>query len=122
MTERIRRVVLRPYRRGMGPAFILDLFDDSRPDWRGSWYITYRLTMREGRKSTVLFEGSDYSPGPGNTTDGDASVRGLLGFLTLRPGDTDREYFEGYTEAQRDYCDAHAEALANEVYNRFGEG
>jgi len=44
-----------------------------------------------------------------------------MSFLTLRPGDTDDEYFAAYTEAQRAYCGQHAEALHCEVLARFGE-
>ncbi len=42
-----------------------------------------------------------------------------MGFLTLRPGDTDPDYFEDYTPEQHAYCDAHAEALSCEVSARF---
>lgn len=35
--------------------------------------------------------------------DSDDCLRGILGFLTLRPGDTDLEYFEHYTEEQLGY-------------------
>jgi hypothetical protein len=54
-----------------------------------------------------------------NADDSDETVRGLMGFLTLRPGDTDDEYFENYTKAQRRYCDMHAEDLSCEVEARF---
>jgi hypothetical protein len=32
--------------------------------------------------------------------DADATVTGVLAFLSLQPGDTDSEYFEGYTPEQ----------------------
>jgi hypothetical protein len=41
------------------------------------------------------------------------------GRLILRPGDTDADYFADYTDGQRAFCAAHAEALACEVYSRF---
>lgn len=47
--------------------------------------------------------------------------RPLLGFLTLRPGDTDREYFDKYTPAQLEYANQHAETLPCECYARFGD-
>jgi hypothetical protein len=53
--------------------------------------------------------------------DSDATIASLMTFLTLRPGDTDAEYFESYTPAQLDYCSHHAEALNCEVMHRFGE-
>lgn len=70
---------------------------------------------------TLLFEGEDFGCSPMHAIDSDECVAAIMSFLTLRPGDTDREYFEDYTEAQLDYCSQHAEALASEVLNRFGE-
>jgi hypothetical protein len=72
--------------------------------------------------TTVLFEGTDFAGSPMHADDSDDTIRSLMTFLTLKPGDTDADYFEGYTDAQRDYCSAHAEALSMEVTNRYGEG
>jgi hypothetical protein len=125
-STRIRRVFLRPYLPGHGPVFMLDVHDEYiRRDWRD--YLSYRLVMIEGghgsvpRTRVVLFTGSDFSCAPGHATDSDDSIAALLGFLTLRPGDTDAEYFEAYTPEQLAYCDAHAETLAAESVARFGE-
>lgn len=48
----------------------------------------------------VLFHGADFGPGAATAIDSDEALRGLLGFLTLRPGDTDAEYFAAYTPEQ----------------------
>jgi hypothetical protein len=56
-----------------------------------------------------------------NGIDSDQCVRAILGFLTLRPGDTDAEYFENYNQEQLDFCAQHAEALSYEALTRFGE-
>ena len=45
-----------------------------------------------------------------------------MGFLTLRKGDTDAEYFENYSQEQTEFSEAHAESLGCEVYNRFKRG
>lgn len=68
---------------------------------------------------TVLFEGEDFGCSPCHAVDSDATVEGIMSFLTLRPGDTDAEYFESYTQAQLNYCAEHAEALRSEVDRRF---
>ena len=47
------------------------------------------------------------------------TVAAIMGFLTLRPGDTDRDYFDSYTAEQIEFRDTHAETLACEVYSRF---
>jgi hypothetical protein len=81
--------------------------------------LSYQL--RETGIREPLFEGQDFGCSPICATDSDATVECLMGFLTLKPGDTDREYFAGYTERQRDFCSEHAEALAIAVMDRFGE-
>jgi len=119
MLETIRTVRLFPYRKGHGPSFTLRLLDPcifgNRPR------LAYTLTQHENGKSTVLFEGSDFGPSPMHAVDSDETVAALLGFLTLRPGDTDAEYFENYTDDQRTFCDQHAETLACYCMDRFGE-
>lgn len=121
--EKLREVRLAPYLRGHGPTFHLMTWDTGRRDRRGQPYIGYRFTMREATGlRTLLFTGEDFSGSPLHAIDSDQTVASLLSFLTLRPGDTDADYFEGYTDVQRAYCDAHAETLASEVYSRFGEG
>ena len=54
----------------------------------------------------------DFAGSPLHADDSDETLRALIGFLTLRPGDTDPEYFEHYTERQRQFCDQDAEALS----------
>lgn len=118
----LRTIILSPYAAGMGPRFTLQTYDTGRCNGTHST-IGYVLSMKApGKPRTVIFEGEDYGVPSCESIDSDDALRGLLVFLTLRPGDTDAEYFEDYTDAQRDYCDAHAEALAMASYDRFGEG
>jgi hypothetical protein len=106
----------------MGPTFNLTLWDTHRTDQRGASILRYRLTMvRPGRLWCVLFDGEDFVPSPLYAIDSDDTVEAIMGFLTLRPGDTDADYFEPYTPAQLNYCDQHAEALGIEVMRRFGK-
>jgi hypothetical protein len=115
--EVIRRCRFTPYRKGMGPCFTLTIWDTYRTDSYGKSCLGYRLTAR----GQVVFEGEDfYCPG-GVAIDSDSCVASLMGFLTLKPGDTDSDYFAAYTEEQMAYCDSHAESLAMAVYDRFGE-
>lgn len=119
----LRRCRFAPYRKGMGPTFSLVMWDTM--DYRGDGIFAkhrlgYRLTMHEpGKAPVVLFTGEDFGASPCHAIDADETVCGLMGFLTLRPGDTDREYFEEYTETQKDYCDCFAESLSCEVSCRF---
>ena len=63
---------------------------------RNSSHLAYEL--KSGRK--VIFEGCDFGPSPCHAIDSLDTVEALLDFLTLRPGDTDREYFAAYTPSQ----------------------
>ena len=124
--ERMRRVIFRPYSKGQGPTFTLQLFEltcnATGEGMAGQERIGYTLHMREPNgPSMLLFDGDDYGVAPSHAIDGDASVEGLMSFLTLRPGDTDEDYFEAYTPMQLDYCEQHAESLSMEASCRFGE-
>jgi len=116
MRSHLRTVVLRPYITGLGPVFYLKLWAADRTDWRGQTRIAYEL-RQDGK---VLFSGADFCGSPLDADDSDATVAALLGFLTLRPGDTDAEYFENYTPEQLEFCSLHAEALGIEALRRFG--
>jgi hypothetical protein len=117
---KLRRVIFRPYAKGQGPTFTLVTWDANARFDTGQHKIGYRLTMIDGRKRTVLFEAEDCGVAPSDAIDSDSAIEGCMGFLTLRPGDTDADYFEGYTETQLDFCASHAEALSMEVMARYG--
>jgi len=117
----IRRVRLTPYRKGCGPAFTLMVWDTGRRDARGQSKLGYSLRQyaRPGARPRVIFLGSDFAGSPLHADDSDQTIAALLSFLTLRPGDTDREYFDKYTPEQLQFASEHAEALSAEVYARF---
>lgn len=52
-----------------------------------------------------IFAAEDFSPPPSYAIDSDDSLRSLVGWLTLGKGDTDSEYFEGYSERQLSFRD-----------------
>jgi hypothetical protein len=95
-----------------GKVFRLRMYDTYRQDDRGQAIIGYRFEQVEPpAQAMVLFEGEDFAGSPMHAIDSDESLRSLLGFLTLRPGDTDAEYFEEYTPDQMDFAETDAEAL-----------
>lgn len=115
-SDKLRGVVFRPYTKESGqPAFFLELYA------LAGERIAYRLRQRWRNKWTLLFQGSDFRPSPLHAIDSDETVKALMGFLTLRKGDTDAEYFEAYDAIQIQFSEQYAEALAGEVYARFGE-
>ena len=68
--------------------------------------IGYELREPDG---TVVFVGDDFGSSPMHADDSDEALRALLGFLTLRPGDTDAEYFADYTPEQLAFADDNGE-------------
>ncbi len=93
-----------------GRVWRLTTWDTGRQDRRGQAYIGYRLVSPDG---PVIFEGEDFAGSPMNADDSDDTLRALLGFLTLKPGDTDSEYFADYTPEQRAFSESYeCEAMA----------
>jgi hypothetical protein len=99
-----------------GRIFRLRLWDTNTYDHLGKSRLAYRFEQTSPRDTgetvAVLFEGADFCASPCHAVDADETVRALLGFLTLRPGDTDADYFANYTDAQRSFCDTDAEWLS----------
>lgn len=65
-------------------------------------YLSYAFFAPGSDKP--LFEGDDFSPSPMTVIDSDEALRCLIGFLTLRLGDTDKEYFKDYTDEQLEFA------------------
>ena len=70
----------------------------------------------------LLFDGEDFGCSPLHAIDADATLRGLLGFLTLRPGDTDRDYFAHYSIAQWEFAESSACDELQFFYSEEGPG
>lgn len=118
----IREESFSPYLEGKGPTFTLRVFElGGRDSSIHHTNVGYKLTMTEGNKSTVIFEGDDVGIPNHTAIDSDDAVNHIMGWLTLREGDTDSEFFENDTEIQKEYRNNHAESLSMEVMNRFGE-
>lgn len=71
----------------------------------------HRYILQSGDE--ILFEGDTFSPSPFRGDIGDAQVAELIGFLTLKPGDTDDEYFKDHTPRQLEWVESmEAETLS----------
>ena len=110
-----------PYRYGCGPHFDLLLWDTGKRDGEGRTFLRYEFRMLGAGDSVLLFEGEDFNVSLCHAIDSDATVAALMSFLTLQPGDTDADYFEDYTAAQRAFCDKHAEDLWMEIERCYAE-
>src|SRR4051812_567930 len=91
----------------------------------------YRLTLyylggeRIGYRFTdngkLIFEGKDSRPSPMYGIDSLESVYALLSFLSLRPGDTDSDYFKSYTKDQLQWCESYRAETLSLLVNDFEE-
>ena len=86
--------------------FRLDLF------YAGTGWGRVRLAYEFRDRGEVIFTGDDFYPSPLYAYDGDEAIVSLLGFLSLRPGDTDRAYFDRYTNRQLAWMYERGEALS----------
>ena len=93
-------------------GFRLDLYDTHVTD-DGHHVLAYRLFDGEVDEPDLpVFEGADFGCSPMHAIDANATIRSLLNFLSLRPGDTDPDYFDSYTPRQVAWRDYRAEDLA----------
>jgi hypothetical protein len=90
-----------------GEPVELDLWDTGRRDERGQTVIAYELRHAD----TTIFQGEDFAGSPLHADDSDATVGSLVGFLALRSGDTDADYFERYNATQIEWVDRNGEEL-----------
>jgi hypothetical protein len=81
-------------------GFTLKLWDTRRVDRYGKPILAYKLF--DG--GSLIFKGEDFHCSPLHAIDSLDTVEGLLAFLTLRPGDTDPEYFASYSPRQMAWC------------------
>jgi hypothetical protein len=98
-------------------GFTLRMWDTGRRDWRGQSILRYQLKDRR----RVVFEGDDFAGSPLHADDSLNTVAVLLGFLTLQPGDTDREYFDRYTPDQMDWCQGDRAETLRYIQFELGE-
>lgn len=118
----LRDDTLQPYADGQGPTFRLRLWDTEETDRMGKARLAYRFEQIApcGARRTV-FSGADFCASPMHAVDSDETAVALLHFLTLQPGDTDAELFDGYTERQWTFAERHAEMVALAVMDRWPE-
>lgn len=92
-------------------GYTLKLYDtgDNFSDPYSRPRLAYEMFAPDG---SVLFSGDDFFCSPLNSIDGDDALRGLLGFLTLQPGDVESDYFDDYTPEQLAFAEGDAEQLS----------
>ena len=118
--ELVRQETFFPYGFPTFPIFYLTIWDTNRTR-NGKFVLGYRLGMRGNEGFVDLFQGEDFAASPLHAIDSNATVVALMNFLTLRPGDTDSEYFTDYNADQLHFAETHAKALSLHVEETLGE-
>lgn len=92
-------------------GFTLQLSDTGRVDRLGKSILAYELFDEHyGRKP--IFQGADFHCSPSQDRASDGAVADVLGFLSLRPEDSDAERFATYTLDQHRWYQQRAAVLA----------
>lgn len=81
-------------------GFRLTLWDTHVPTGRGYMADTL-LAYHFSDRGRIIFSGRNFAPPLGVSIDSDECVAACLFRFTLRPGDVEEEYFDGYTPRQR---------------------
>ena len=77
-------------------GFALRLWETGRRKSTGQEILRYQFKDR----GKVIFEGADFGCSPMHAIDSVVCVYALLGFIALKKGDTDADYFKDYTPEQ----------------------
>jgi hypothetical protein len=97
------------------PAFRLIVHTVDNPYYTSRTTLGYRLL----HGSMELFAGSDFGCSPLHAIDSDVTLLTILSFLCMKPGDTDSDYFAGYTDSQLMFCQEYADDLMFVGASRF---
>lgn len=82
-------------------------------------YLGYCFRVEDG---TNLFSGSGFGVPSHRVLDSEETALALLQYVALQPGDTDREYFDRYTEEQLAWArSSQCEALGADLSARCAE-
>lgn len=93
----------------------LKMFWDGKTNSQGKCQMEYELF--EGDK--LLIEGDDFCLSPLHAPDSIDAIVSLLGFLTLRKGDTDDEYFKGYSPEMLQFATSTQCGYLRDLVNDF---
>lgn len=85
--------------------------------------VVHCWTEAGKRKREVVFERGDTwcAVNRWASLDGDAAKELVLSLVAMKPGDTDSDYFAGYTHKQLAFVTAYGEDMDMARYSRFGE-
>jgi hypothetical protein len=78
-----------------------------------------RLTVEVRHAGRVIVPRGQLTCALHGTSDGTSARELVLALVGMKPGDTDRDYFEGYTPAQLEWARTHGETIDCEREFRY---
>lgn len=89
-------------------TYILKVWDTFKLDSMGKSKLAYEFGVGNDTDEIdlMLFSGDDFACSPVIAIDSDECLRALLGFLLLRPGDVEKDYFDAYTDDQMSFAES----------------
>lgn len=98
-------------------AITIHAYDDLVPQWDSAGRIRLTCEVRHGGK--VVFPKGQLTCALHGTSDGIKAKELIMSLVAMRPGDTDADYFAGYTPEQLAWVTEHGEALGAEREARY---
>lgn len=82
--------------------------------------IEATLTTATGKRKTLFKRGETYVGIPSHASiDGAYAREAVVSAVAMKPGDTDEEYFAGYTRLQRAWASTYGESLDIQKHDRY---
>jgi hypothetical protein len=107
-----------------GPAFAVTMLDTGRTDHRGATIVRTRVRcIKAGdgfSAGQIVFDHEEIALSPCDASDSDAAFGSVLGWLSLKPGDTDADFFEDYSDPQIEFAESFGEHLSLEAVELEG--
>lgn len=97
-------------------GFLVRLWDMQSPGL-GGYYVAYEFYDNK----QLIFSGEDYKPPYWAAIDSIGAVVSLLLWFILKPGDTDSEYFEQFTDEQMKWIESERRDKLEEITLQYRE-
>ncbi len=109
------RVRLEP---GKGGTAVIDAWSHEMIRRDGKSHVVCQLRFG-GR---TIFDPDHFAIGMPGCVDDDSAKASVLGWMSVKPGDTDAEFFDDFTPEQLEFVEHYGEELSLVRELRFGEG
>lgn len=99
------------------PMIVIHAWDANHVDSTGHARID--VEVRQGGK-VIFARGDTWCAVNGSTSlDGIAAKELVMSLVAMKPGDTDADYFAGYSADQLEWCERYGEHIGCERYFRY---